>query len=46
MRNFSNTIVLLVLHQLDGGLDDWSFLVKLGWGVVCFYAEACLRSAM
>ena len=46
MRNFANTIELLVLHQLDGGLDDWSFLVELGRGVVGFDVEACLHTAI
>jgi hypothetical protein len=46
MRNFANTIELLVLHQLDGGLDDWSFLVELGWDVIGFDVEACLHTAI
>ena len=46
MRNFANTIELLVLHQLDGGLDDWSFLVELGRDVIGFDVEACLHTAI
>lgn len=46
MRNFANSIELLVLDQLDGRLDDWSFLVELGRGIICFDVEACLRTAI
>jgi len=46
MRNFANTFELLVLDQLNGRLDDWSYLVELERGIICFNVEACLHTAI